>query len=271
MAVQCATLYIGRMAVQCASLCIPRMAVQLVWKLALKSFVAKRTEITVLLRMDNVTAIAFINRMGGTHSEDLSNLAVELWKWCLHRRILVHAEHLPGRKNIRADWGSRHLRDSSNWMLGWEIFLALEEKLGPFTIDLFASRLNAQLPVYCSLRPDPAALAVDALSISWTDQHPYLFPPFALIGKCLQKIPQEEVEALLIAPVWQTQIWYPTLLGMLVERPVLLPNTQNILQGPQGELHPLALQGHLPLAAWCVSGSHTATEDLLKCSTSPVV
>ena len=145
--------------------------------------------------------------------------------------------------------------------------------MGPFSIDLFASRLNAQLPVYCSWRPNPAALAVDALSISWRDQHPYLFPPFAPIGKYLQKILQEEVEALLIAPVWQTQIWYPTLLGMLVERPVLLPNTQNILQGPHGELHPLALQGHLPLAAWCVSGSHTATEDfrreLLKCSTSP--
>ena len=198
--------------------------------LALKSFVAKRTEIVVLLRMDNVTA--FINRMGSTHSEDLSNLAVELRKWCLHRRILVHAEHLPGRENTRADWGSRQLRDSSDWMLSWQIFLALEVKLGPFTIDLFASRLNAQLPVYCSWRPNPAALAVDALSISWRDQHPYLFPPFAPIGKYLQKILQEEVEALLIAPVWQTQIWYPTLLGMLVERPVLLPNTQNILQGP---------------------------------------
>jgi len=105
--------------------------------LALNSFVAKRTEIIVLLRMDNVTA--FINRMGSTHSEDLSNLAVELWKWCLRRRILVHAEHLPGRKNIRADWGSRHLRDSSDWMLGWEILLALKEKLGHFTIGLIAS------------------------------------------------------------------------------------------------------------------------------------
>jgi len=37
------------------------------------------------------------------HSGDLSNRAVELWKWCLHRKILVHAEHLPGRENTRAD------------------------------------------------------------------------------------------------------------------------------------------------------------------------
>ena len=37
------------------------------------------------------------------HSEDLSNRAVELWKWCSYRKILVHAEHLPGRENTRAD------------------------------------------------------------------------------------------------------------------------------------------------------------------------
>lgn len=50
--------------------------------------------------MDNVRAIAFINRMGGTHSKVLSNQVVELWKWCIHRRILVYAEQLLGRENV---------------------------------------------------------------------------------------------------------------------------------------------------------------------------
>ena len=77
---------------------------------SLKLFVDERTVITVLLRMDNVTAIAFVNRMGGTHSEALSSLAIKLWEWCLRKKILVHAEHLPGKENIRADWGPNFCR-----------------------------------------------------------------------------------------------------------------------------------------------------------------
>ena len=36
-------------------------------------------------------------------------------------------------------------------------------------MDLSASRLNKQLPLYVSYRPDPAAYAVDAISLSWKD------------------------------------------------------------------------------------------------------
>lgn len=53
--------------------------------------------------MDNITAIAFLNRMGGTHSVPLSDLAVDIWSWCIPRGITVHTEHLPGRENVNAD------------------------------------------------------------------------------------------------------------------------------------------------------------------------
>ena len=55
------------------------------------------------------------------------------------------------------DWESQHMRDSSDWMLERATFLQLESSLGLFSIDLFASQTNAQLPVYCSWRLDPAA------------------------------------------------------------------------------------------------------------------
>ena len=55
------------------------------------------------------------------------------------------------------DWESQHMRDSSDWMLERASFLQLESSLGLFSIDLLASQTNAQLPVYCSWRLDPAA------------------------------------------------------------------------------------------------------------------
>ena len=205
--------------------------------LALQSFASGKRSVRILLRIDNITAIAFLNRMGGPHSRLLSDLAIEVWEWCLRRDIIIHAEHLPGKENIRADWESRHTSDCSDWMLHRGVFLQLEETFGPFSVDLFASRTNAQLPIYCSWRADTTAWTVDAFSISWAGMYPYLFPLFALIPACLDKISREEVSAVLIAPVWPGQLWFPQLLRKLMRPPILLPHTQDIVSDPEGQAH----------------------------------
>ena len=55
-------------------------------------------------------------------------------------------------------------------------------------VDLFASRLNAQLPVFVSYHSDPEAMHINAFSISWQSRPFYAFPSFAVIGKVLNKI-----------------------------------------------------------------------------------
>ena len=106
-----------------------------------------------------------LNKMGGSHSAILTEFVSQVWDW-RKRDILIHGEHLPGVENIRAHWGNQHMKDASNWKLNWQVFLDLEEQLSPFSMDMFASRTNAQLPTYCSWRADLAALAVDDLSIN---------------------------------------------------------------------------------------------------------
>ena len=97
----------------------------------------------------------------------LKTIAVEIWNWYIDRNLTIHAEHLPGVENIQADWESQHRTDSSDWKLNRNVFLQLENKLVSFSMDMFAFRMNAQLPLYCSWKPDPVAVTVDALSISW--------------------------------------------------------------------------------------------------------
>ena len=91
--------------------------------------------------------IAFLNKMGSTHSGSI--------------RL--------SSGDMEADWESHHVQDSCDWRLDRQVFLELENRLEPFSIDLFASRTNTQLDLYCSWRPDPYAVAVDALSIPWTE------------------------------------------------------------------------------------------------------
>ena len=130
--------------------------------LALKSFGKTWSHMTVLLRLDNFTAVTYINRKGGTCSQRLCQLAISLWEWCQDRNITLLAEHLPGILNAAADAESRTERDRCDWMLNPAVFQRIMTQMGPLEIDLFASRLTRQLPCFYSWRPDPKAEATDA-------------------------------------------------------------------------------------------------------------
>ena len=58
------------------------------------------------------------------------------------------------------------------WMLNQKIFtkIACKFEFHP-EVDLFASRLNAQLPVFVSYHPEPEAIHINAFSISWLGTH----------------------------------------------------------------------------------------------------
>ena len=85
--------------------------------LAVETFTKDRTGLSVLLRIDNTTAVAYINNLGGTVSRELLNLAKDLWMWCLERNIHITVQHLPGVMNHIADAESRTMRDRLDWKL----------------------------------------------------------------------------------------------------------------------------------------------------------
>ena len=62
----------------------------------------------------------------------------------------------------------------------------------------------------------------------------------------------------MIAPVWQAQPWYPLLLEMLIQKPILLPTFPNMLTSPTGFPHPLTTSKSRHLAL----GEHTGANSL---------
>ena len=72
---------------------------------------------------------------------------------------------------------------------------------------------------------------------------------FGVIPMCLKKVMQEQVDCFLIAPVGRSWPWYPALLSMLMERPLLWPQGQRILKLPgTGNIHPLCCQKKIPVS-----------------------
>jgi hypothetical protein len=225
---------------------------------AVKSFLQNKSNTHVLIQTDNKTALAYLNRMGGCISQPCSQVAIAIWEWCLERNIFLHAEFIPGKDNLIADWESRHHHDSSSWMLNPHIFQILMNKTQMCTVDLFADRTNAQLTNYMSWFPDPEAIAVNALIQPWDQIKGYAFPPFSLIGRCLQKIRTERATVVLVTPAWSAQPWYATLLEMSIQDPILLPIAPQTLQCPTGEIHPLLINKSLQLVGWVISGNPSA-------------
>ena len=218
--------------------------------LALKTFVKDKRGVSVLLKIDNTTAVAYINNHGGTVSRELVSLTRDLWMWCLERNIHIQAQHLPGVLNRTADWESRSMRDRSDWKLDRQIFLRIEEHYGPLEVDLFASRLTSQCRRYFSWRPDPYAEATDAFLQDWTSMKGFANPPWNLIPRVLTKARTQRADVVLVAPVWKAQPWYAPLLSMLVDWPRLLPKqsiTGSLSLDPQ-------------LAVWSISGRDSAVK-----------
>ena len=50
--------------------------------LAIKAFGKTWYNITVLLQLDNITAMSYINQKGGTVSKALCQLVITIWFWC---------------------------------------------------------------------------------------------------------------------------------------------------------------------------------------------
>lgn len=221
--------------------------------LALKCFVLPSTT-AVCLRLDNKTAVAYLNKLGGTRSSRLNTLALRIWEWCLCRNVWVTAEYLPGSQNVAADWESRHNSDYSSWKLSAEVFQSIIKRY-PCNVDLFADRSNNQLPNFWSWKVDPEAMGTDAFTAKWSDVKGYAFPPFCMIGRCVRKCREEFATIILIAPVWRNQVWYPLLLESCVDFPRLLCPSTRLLTDGHGNPHPLLQQDRLPLAVWKISGN----------------
>ena len=71
---------------------------------------------------------------------------------------------------------------------------------------------------------------VDSFLSRWTNFKFYAFPPFSMVMKTVTKIETDVATGVLVCPMWPTQAWYPRVMRLLIDVPLILP--QNILSLP---------------------------------------
>ncbi|XP_024871715.1 uncharacterized protein LOC112454508, partial [Temnothorax curvispinosus] len=165
---------------------------------ALQCFAARRYDCEILLRIDNTTAVAYINQMGGIQYPHLNGITRKIWQWCKQRSLWITASYISSQENAEADQGSRIINVDTEWELAHWAFQAVIRRFGVPKIDLFATRNNKKCEKFCSWHRDPEAVCVDAFTIKWTKLKFYAFPPFALILRILRKIQIDQAQGVLI-------------------------------------------------------------------------
>ena len=226
--------------------------------LALQAFQEDVAGHHVTAMCDNSTVVAYVNKQGGTVSRPLCLLTSRLLRWTESFDVHLEARYLPGESNVPADVLSRHGQVvGTEWSLHPQVARALLRAWGNPSIDLFATCLNAKLPLYCSLVPDPQAVFEDAFRHPWDDLDLYAFPPFALVGRVIARVQQSSRVAMtLVALLWPEKEWFADLLLLLTQPPLVLPCWDRLLRQPHCNLFHQGAHA-LNLHAWQLSSDTT--------------
>ena len=216
-------------------------------------FALQISNCTVAVFADNSTAIAYLRNQGGTRSQLLNSISQRILRWAESLPVVLAPQFIMGCNNVIADSLSKPNQIlGSEWTLKAEVFQDLRKR-GHVSINLFATSLNHQCCPYFSPFHDPNALGTDALLQNWNGWQAYAFPPWSLMPAVLKKLwSSSGVLLTIIAPYWPQRPWFPDLLDLVVDGPVPLLLSRDLLRQPHFHHHHLGVSG-LSLHAWRLS------------------
>ena len=205
---------------------------------------------TLALSADNSTAISYLRYQGGSRSPLLNSIAQRILRWAESLPIVFASQFIMGLNIVLADFFSRPIQIlGSEWTLKTEVFQHLSKRW-PFSIDLFATSLNHQCCPYFSPFPrsECSGHGCSAPELEW------------VAGVCLSYLAShsysvEEAPVVLwspltiIAPYWPQRPWFPELLDLVVDGPIPLPLSCELLR--QAALS-LSSSGSVRVVSSCV-------------------
>ena len=213
----------------------------------------------ILLKCDNTMAISNMKKYGTMSNKSRDETAHEIYLLLQSMNSTVEITYISSAANIRADCASRKLKNTlTEWLIDDQTFARIKSLAPEIEFDLFASHLNNKLPQFCSWQPAPGSSHIDAFTFDWNSKICYCFPPFSLLGRCLEEIKKQQVHSIyLLVPWWKTAIWFPSMLEMLVKPPIIFPrkSSRNLrLPWDKNARHPI--HHHLRLALVNLSGNY---------------
>ncbi|KAK3265476.1 hypothetical protein CYMTET_25846 [Cymbomonas tetramitiformis] len=169
---------------------------------------------TVLLRCNNQ---AVVHMLAHFTSRDPALMCRVRRLWLV---LHLHGIELLAKsiRSVASEWADKL---SCNWF-DWA-----QEYWGKRTVGLFASKISAQLPRYCTQWRDRGCEGTDSLLHDWRGECNWVSPTWALLDRVAQKLTEEWTSATAAAPRRRRQPWYREL-EVAVDRAACMPRRRSL-------------------------------------------
>ncbi len=205
---------------------------------ALKFFLPDLRGHHVLVRTDNTAVVSYINHQGGLRSRPLYKLAHQILLWSQDKFLSLRALYIPGYLNVGPDVLSRQGPRPGEWMLHPEVVKQIWRIFYQAEVDLFATQVNAQCPLWFSLAP-PAPLGLDAMVQTWPRLRLYAFSPDRSAPRSSDESTPRRCSPTVSSPVLAGRVWFSDLISLLDDSPWEVPIRRDLLSQAGGAiLHP---------------------------------
>ena len=201
---------------------------------ALKWFIPLLAGSSMAVFADKSTAVSYLRNQGGIRSSFLNFIAQRILRWAEGLSMVISPQFIMGKHNVLAD----------------VFFISPKPDLG-LRVDAEAAGLqgfvqevagvnrpvcnvlNHRCSLYFSPYHNHNDMGTDALLRNWNGWQAYAFPPWSLIPAGLKKLRSSSgVLLTIVAPYWPQRPWFPDLLGLVVDSPVALPQSRDLLRQP---------------------------------------
>ena len=190
----------------------------------------------------------------------------EDYRWAEHLSVVISPQFMMGKHNVLADAFSRPNQIlGSEWTLKREVFRDLCRRW-PVSIDLCATSQIADVPFIFLLTT--ITMLWGRMRFFKTGMGGRRMPPWSLIPAVLRKLRSSSgVLLTIVAPYWPQRPWFPDLLDLVVDGPVALPQSRDLLRQPHFHRFHLGVS-RLCLHAWRPSRTHPRRWILRACSSA---
>lgn len=133
---------------------------------ALKCFASHLINCEILLKLDNTSTIAYINKTDEVKFPHLKIYHKRLEISMRGKNLWIFTTYIPSKKNSEADLVFKIINVDTEWELNDEVFKIVYKKFRSFSIDFFTSCINKKCNRFCSKFSNPAGTIVDVFTIS---------------------------------------------------------------------------------------------------------
>ena len=173
--------------------------------LALSAFAPDLQRKRVAWITDNTSVVAIVQN--GSKVTELQSLVLSIFNICVRSGILIEMKWIPRNLNYRADHLSRTI-DFDHFTINDDVFLMLDCKWGPHTVDRFACSYNAKLSGYNSIFYQPGAEVVDAFTQNWECENNWILPSVSQISRVITHTRACKAVGTLVIPIWKSSYFW---------------------------------------------------------------